>query len=62
MNNFNFATCIEIVYQMVLLKDFRTEIYDGIVNIYENVHKNGFHKNESSRRTQATVINISSNR
>ncbi len=62
--NFHYAEQLRNLYRDSLpngtFERFQDEIYDGIVNIYENVHKNGFHKMKAVE-TQATVINISSN-
>uniref|UniRef100_UPI003D7D0F69 ABC-three component system protein n=1 Tax=Flavonifractor plautii TaxID=292800 RepID=UPI003D7D0F69 len=38
----------------------QNEIYDGTVNIYENIHSNGYEKVKAVE-TQASAIDISSN-
>ncbi len=62
--NFHYAEQLRNLYRDSLptgtFENFQNEIYDGTVNIYENIHSNGYEKVKAVE-TQASAIDISSN-
>lgn len=62
--NFHYAEQLRNLYRDSLpagtFEKFQEEIYDGVVNVYEGVYKNGYEKVKAVE-SQAVIVNIASN-